>query len=133
MAPSEERDSGREADFPESRRSTPRVPDVPFRPHAALFVGRQGRLGTRQIQALFRRYATLANLPPAQCHVDLMRHPIATHLLDAGELDCVQDHLGHRWIQSTLVYARISDRQRSRAIRRLERSLEIRPYARHPP
>src|ERR1700756_2802257 len=32
---------------------------------SALFVGRQGRLGIRQIQALFRRYATLANLPPA--------------------------------------------------------------------
>jgi integrase len=77
----------------------------------ALFVGRQGRLGTRQIQALFRRYATLANLPPAHRHVQLMRHSIATHLLDAGEpIEFVQDHLGHRTIESTLVYARISDR-----------------------
>jgi integrase/recombinase XerC len=92
----------------------------------ALFVGRQGRLGSRQIQALFRRYATLANLPLAHRHVHLMRHSIATHLLDAGEsIDFVQDHLGHRSIESTLVYARISDQRRTRAIRRLERSLEI--------
>jgi len=92
----------------------------------ALFVGRQGRLGIRQIQALFRRYATLANLPPAHRHVHLLRHSIATHLLDAGEpIDFVKDHLGHRSIESTLIYARISDRRRTRAIRRLERSLEI--------
>jgi integrase len=51
----------------------------------ALFVGRQGRLKKRQIQALFRRYATLAHLPLAHRHVHLMRHSIATHLLDAGE------------------------------------------------
>jgi integrase len=92
----------------------------------ALFVGRQGRLGKRQIQTLFRSYATLANLPPPHRHVHLMRHSIATHLLDAGEpIDFVKDHLGHRSIESTLVYARISDRRRTRAIRRLERSLGI--------
>jgi integrase/recombinase XerC len=92
----------------------------------ALFVGRQGRLKKRQIQALFRRYATLADLPPAHRHVHLMRHSIATHLLDAGEpIDFVKDHLGHRSMESTLVYARISDRRRTRTIRRLERSLRI--------
>jgi integrase/recombinase XerD len=92
----------------------------------ALFVGRQGRLKKRQIQALFRRYAMLANLPPAHRHVHLMRHSIATHLLDAGEpIDFVKDHLGHRSMESTLVYARISDRRRTRTIRRLERSLRI--------
>jgi integrase len=92
----------------------------------ALLVGRQGRLKKRQIQALFRRYATLANLPPAHRHVHLMRHSIATHLLDAGEpIDFVKDHLGHRSMESTLVYARISDRRRTRTIRRLERSLRI--------
>jgi len=92
----------------------------------ALFVGRQGRLGIRQIQALFRRYATLANLLPAHRHVHLLHHSIATHLLDAGEaIDFVKDHLGHRSIESTLIYARTSDRRRTLAIRRLERSLEI--------
>ena len=62
---------------------------------AALFVGRQGRLSKRWIQALFTRYATLADLPLNRRHVQRMRHSMATHLLDAGEpIDFVQDHLG---------------------------------------
>jgi integrase len=71
------------------------------------------------------RKATFANLQFTGT-VHLMRHSIATHLLDAGEpIDFVKDHLGHRSIESTLVYARISDRRRTRAIRRLERSLGV--------
>jgi integrase len=57
--------------------------------------------------------------------VNLLRRRIATHLLDAGEpIDFVQDHLGHRSIESSLVYARVSDRRRRKAISRLERSRE---------
>jgi integrase len=40
-------------------------------------------------------------------------------------IDFVQDHLGHRSIESSLVYARVSDRRRTKTIRRLERSREI--------
>ena len=94
--------------------------------NAALFVGRQGRLSKRWIQALFTRYATLADLPLNRRHVHCMRHSMATHLLDAGKpIDFLQDHLGHRNIESSLVYARVSDRRRSRTISRLERSREI--------
>ena len=94
--------------------------------NGALFVGRQGRLGKRQIQALFTRYAIAANLPPNRRHVHCLRHSCATHLLDAGEpIDFVQDHLGHRSIESSLVYARVSDRRRTETIKRLERSREI--------
>jgi integrase/recombinase XerD len=94
--------------------------------NAALFVGRQGRLSKRWVKALFTRYAVLAELPPKRRHVHTMRHGIATHLLDAGEpIDFVQDHLGHRNIESSLVYARVSDRRRSNAIKRLEQSHEI--------
>jgi integrase len=39
--------------------------------NAALFVGRQGRLSKRWVQALFTRYATAANLPPNRRHVSL--------------------------------------------------------------
>jgi integrase len=93
--------------------------------NAALFVGRQGRLSKRWIQALFTRYATAANLPPNRRHVHCLRHS-CDHLLDAGEpIDFVQDHLGHRNIESSLVYARVSDRRRRKTISRLERSREI--------
>jgi integrase len=42
--------------------------------NAALFVGRQGRLSKRWVQALFTRYAALADLPPNRRHVHTMRH-----------------------------------------------------------
>jgi len=94
--------------------------------NAALFVGRQGRLSKRWMQALFTRYTTLADLPLNRRHVHCILHSMATHLLDAGEpIDFVQDHLGHRNIESSFVYARVSDRRRSKAISRLERSREI--------
>jgi hypothetical protein len=53
-----------------------------------------------------------------------MRYSMAMHLLDAGEpIGFV--HLRHRNIESSLVYARVSDRRRSKAISRLDRSREI--------
>jgi integrase/recombinase XerD len=94
--------------------------------NAALFVGRQGRLTKRRIQALFTTYAALAGLPADRRHVHLLRPAVATHLLDAGEpIDFVQDHLDHRKIESSLVYARMSERRRANTFRRLERSREI--------
>lgn len=94
----------------------------------ALFPGRRGPLQKRQIQALFTRYRDRAGLPAHYtCHS--LRHSIATHLLDAGEaLEFVQDHLGHRNIQSTTIYARITDRHRAAVFRRLEAS----PWIVHP-
>jgi integrase len=92
----------------------------------ALFVGRQGRLKRRQIQNLFRRYATEAALPPDRRHVHVLRHSVAVHVLDAGEdIDFARDHLGHRSIQSTMTYAQLSDSRRHRTLRRLERSRDF--------
>ncbi|MEK7315646.1 MAG: site-specific integrase [Candidatus Eisenbacteria bacterium] len=87
-----------------------------------LFLGRSGPLQKRQIQSLFARYRDLAGLRPAlTCHG--LRHAIATHLLDAGcSLEFVQDHLGHRTIRSTSIYARISDQNRLGVFQRLEAS-----------
>jgi site-specific recombinase XerC len=51
----------------------------------ALVVGRQGRLKRRQIQNLFRRYATEAALPPNHRHVHALRHSVAVHVLDAAK------------------------------------------------
>jgi integrase len=89
---------------------------------APLFPGRRGALRKRQIQALFVRYRDAAGLPPRfSCHA--LRHAIATHLLDAGcSLEFVQDHLGHRNIRSTSIYARITDRHRLALFRRRDRS-----------
>lgn len=102
------------------------VPGTP--PEAALFRGRRGPLHQRRIQQLFRQYATRAGLPgTATCHS--LRHAIATHLLDAGEsLEFVKEHLGHRKIENTAIYARVSNPARDRAFARLEQS----PWIVHP-
>ena len=96
--------------------------DVPDTPSDPLFPGRHGPLRKRQIQSLFVRYRDRAGLAPYYtCHG--LRHSIATHLLDAGcSLEFVQDHLGHRSIRSTSIYARITDRRRAAVFRSLESS-----------
>jgi integrase/recombinase XerC len=94
----------------------PRGPDTP------LFPGRRGPLRRRQIQSRFVRYRCTAGLSD-RLTTHSLRHSIATHLLDAGaSLEFVQDHLGHRNIRSTAIYARISDRHREALMRSLERS-----------
>jgi site-specific recombinase XerD len=89
---------------------------------APLFAGRRGPLRKRRIQALFARYRRAAGLPARlTCHS--LRHSIAKHLLDAGaSLEFVQDHLGHRNIRSTSIYARITDRHRAALFKKLEAS-----------
>jgi site-specific recombinase XerD len=96
---------------------------------APLFAGRRGPLRKRRIQALFAGYRKAAGLPARlTCHS--LRHAIATHLLDAGaSLEFVQDHLGHRNISSTSIYARITDRHRAAVFKQLECS----PWIVHPP
>jgi len=87
-----------------------------------LFRGRHGPLQKRQVQALFARYRDRAGLPARYtCHG--LRHAIATHLLDAGcSLEFVQEHLGHRSIHSTSIYARVTDHRRLALFQALERS-----------
>ncbi len=98
---------------------------TPGGPEAPLFAGRNGPLQRRQIQLRFVRYRRVAGLPN-HLTTHSLRHSIATHLLDAGaSLELVQDHLGHRNIRSTAIYARITDRHREAVFRRLESSPEI--------
>jgi site-specific recombinase XerD len=92
-----------------------------------LFPSRNSRpISRKRIDALFRRYATRAGLPPHKRHSHCLRHSIATHLIDAGQtLEYVQDHLGHKSIKSTGVYAKISDAKRERVAYQIELSREV--------
>jgi integrase/recombinase XerD len=91
----------------------------------ALFTSRQGVMTKRRIEQLFKAYLAKAGLN-APYVVHSLRHSIAVHILDAGEdIAYVQDHLGHRNIRNTQVYAKISDANRTKVMRRLEYSHEI--------
>ncbi len=92
-----------------------------------LFPSRNARpISRKRIDALFRHYAQHAELPSHKRHSHCLRHSIATHLIDAGQsLEYVQDHLGHRSIQSTGVYAKISDAKRERVAAQLELAQEV--------
>jgi integrase len=90
-----------------------------------LFTGRQGNLKRQRIQQLFKEYAKKAGLDP-KFSVHSLRHSIATHLLEAGEgIEFVREHLGHRSIQNTMIYAQITDKNREEAFRRIEKSPKI--------
>lgn len=90
-----------------------------------LFTGREGNLTRQRIYQLFKKYAGEAGLDSTYS-VHCLRHSIATHLLDAGEgIEFVRDHLGHRNIQNTMIYAQITDNRREEAFRRIEGSSRI--------
>ena len=89
-----------------------------------LFTGRQGPLKKRQIQNLFHKYAKLAGITGRSVHS--LRHSIAVHLLYAGRgIEYVADHLGHRQIANTRIYAQISHPLREQVFRELERHPKI--------
>jgi len=55
----------------------------------------------------------------------ILRHSIAVHMLDAAHTQEVKDQLGHKYIQTTDVYAAISGRKRQQIHERMERAREI--------
>jgi len=72
------------------------------------------------LDKLMKRYCKKAGIPPDKCHFHVLKHSIATHLLDAGaDIRFVQDWIGHKNIQNTVVYAQISNRAREEQARKL--------------
>jgi integrase len=73
-----------------------------------------------QIFNLYRKYATAAALPEDLRHPHCLRHSCATSLLERDvDLREVQDHLGHRDIASTTIYAQVTDKKRRKTGERL--------------
>jgi site-specific recombinase XerD len=76
------------------------------------------------IQHLFAHYAQAAGIPTSNIHT--LRHSIAVHLLEAGRgIEYVADHLGHRNIRNTRVYAQITNPLRDQVFRELEQHPKI--------
>ncbi len=77
-------------------------------PH--LFPSRKGSpISRAMLDVLIKGYGEKAKLPEDKRHFHVLKHSIATHLLDKGaELRFLQDWLGHANIQNTVIYAQIS-------------------------
>jgi integrase len=75
-----------------------------------LFPSRKGSpISRAMLDVLIKGYGEKAKLPEDKRHFHVLKHSIATHLLDKGaELRFLQDWLGHANIQNTVIYAQVS-------------------------
>lgn len=82
-----------------------------------LFVSAQGkRIGRVQFYKLFSALAEKAKIPPGKRHPHVLKHSLGTHLANAGcPPQVIQQRLGHRNIQNTMVYLSISSAYVDRA------------------
>lgn len=78
----------------------------------ALFLSTRGRRLTRQaVWQLVRKHALAAGLDVESVSPHVLRHSVATHLVEGGaDLRTVQEILGHASISTTQVYTRVSPR-----------------------
>ena len=78
----------------------------------ALFLSTRGNRLTRQsVWQLVRKYAKAAGLDPGKVSPHVLRHSVATHMVEGGaDLRTVQEMLGHASISTTQVYTRVSPR-----------------------
>jgi integrase len=83
-------------------------------------------ISRKTLDYLFKKYGKEINLPKYKRHCHTLRHSIAVHMLDAGHgQEDVKDHLGHRYIQSTDVYAVLSNKKRDAVFNKMKTSVEI--------
>lgn len=81
-----------------------------------LFPSEQMRPISRfRLHQLMRQYGVKAGIPVELRHFHALRHSIAVHLSEDGRsMQQVQDWLGHRAIESTARYARLTNKARDK-------------------
>jgi site-specific recombinase XerD len=90
-------------------------------PSPSLFLSQRGTpISRRQLDTLMKHYGELADIPAPKRLFHVLKHSIATHLLDAGaDLRFVQDWVGHASIKNTVIYAQLTSRRRDEEARRV--------------
>jgi integrase/recombinase XerD len=91
-----------------------------------LIYGRTETMSYSTARTVFRRYLVKAGLADKGYSLHTLRHTFATELLNAGlRLECLQVLLGHRSIEMTRRYARLTDKTREdeyfKAMSKIER------------
>lgn len=79
-----------------------------------LFPSRQGKpLSRYTIFKMFRKLCKEANIDISKAHPHVLKHSCAVYLLEkTGDIKFVQDVLGHKNINNTLIYAKYIDKVR---------------------
>ena len=92
-----------------------------------LFLSNRGvPIDRRTLWKMMQTYAAAAGLPESKQQFHILKHSIATHLLDAGaDLSFVKDWLGHANIQNTTIYARLTSTTRDAKARQLFASYRV--------
>jgi type 1 fimbriae regulatory protein FimB len=82
-----------------------------------VFLSRKGTPVSRsQFFRLFRDLAKSIGLSEEKCHPHILKHSLGTHLANAGVApQVIQQRLGHRNIQNTMVYLTVSNAYVDRA------------------
>ena len=71
------------------------------------------------LHVLMKKYGEEAGLPKDKRHFHVLKHSIATHLLETGDdLRFVQDWLGHANIQNTVIYTSLVSNTRDQKARK---------------
>lgn len=81
-----------------------------------LFPSNRGTgISRKMLDVLMKKYCRAAKIPSDKAHFHSLRHTAATSLLTAGRgIEEVQDHLGHRNIMNTSIYAKITNARRDK-------------------
>jgi integrase/recombinase XerC len=90
-----------------------------IRKDGAVFLNKfGGRITTRSVQRMFKKYAIQISIP-FEITPHVIRHSIATHLLERGmPIKHVQSFLGHSNLQTTTVYTKVSGRLKQDAVKK---------------
>lgn len=77
-------------------------------------------ISRRTLDYLMKQYGEKAGLPKDRCHFHVLKHSIATHMLEAdfGLIE-IKDWLGHRSLRNTAIYTFVTQTKRDEIAHKL--------------